>query len=66
MIWSYDEEGHPTSTVPTVSGFLAPSLLCSSKTDTFNLAQDTAGKVALCLDDGKAGVFMGWDCNTKI
>ena len=66
MIWSYDEEGHPTATIPTVSGFLSPSLLCSSKTDTFDLAQNTAGKVALCLDDGKAGVFMGWDCNTKI
>lgn len=43
-----------------------PTLLCSSKTDASNLAQATAGKVALCMDDGKAGLFVGWDCDTKI
>jgi hypothetical protein len=65
MVWTYDKLGHPI-TVPSISGLLTPTLLCSSKTDTFNMAQDTAGKVALCLDDGKAGLFMGWDCNVKI
>ena len=57
----------PTKGTAATSAYMTvPWLECSGRVGdltSINAPQDIAGKVALCSVDG---VFMGWDCNTKI